>query len=107
MNLDQILPPEIDRRLDELLAGWGQTQRLDEARTEAMRREILYVVEELPTGWWTDYSQWLNATLERANQAPKNIASALQLQQLGRLSNQIGWTPRNAPQWQPYLKLAW
>ncbi|MEZ4710479.1 MAG: hypothetical protein R3A44_24970 [Caldilineaceae bacterium] len=109
MKLNQvleILPPEVDRHLDELLAGWGQMQRLDEAPAEAIRQGILCVVEELPTGWWTDYYQRLNATLEKANQAPRNIASALQLQQLGHLANQIGWTPRNAPQWQPYLKFA-
>lgn len=108
MNIDQgfeLLPPTAEHRLDELLSGWGQMQRLDEARAEAVRQEILYTVEELPAGWWSEYWQRLNTTLESANQVQKALASSLQFQQLSKLSNQIGWTPRNAPQWQPYLKL--
>ena len=108
MNLDQVLetlPPEIDHSLDELLANWGQARQLPQTQAEAIRREVLGIETELPASWWADYYQRLNATLEKANQVQKNIASSWQLQQLSRLSDQIGWTPRNAPQWQPYLKL--
>ena len=47
----EILRPEVDRRLDELVSGWSQTQRLDDVQAEAMRQEILFAVEELPAGW--------------------------------------------------------
>lgn len=101
----ETLSPDVERQLDLLLANWGQARQLDGVQGEAMRQEILQLAAELPSEWWLTYWQQLNGAFERANQVQKNLISTLQRQRLSHLSNQIGWAPRNADQWQSYLQV--
>jgi hypothetical protein len=53
--------------LDQLLAAWASTQRMAADTAEHIRTEI---IETLPPGWWTDFSNRITDTIVRSSRMP-------------------------------------
>jgi hypothetical protein len=62
-----MLSPDVERKLDALLAGWAERHSLSPVRAEAIQRQALATAEgELSREWWLGFLKGLNTTLRRS-----------------------------------------
>jgi hypothetical protein len=67
-----------DRRLDAVLEGWAERQRLDASEADEVLRAVLReprtVLQEhaevLPASWWSDLSTQISAAVVLASSRP-------------------------------------
>ena len=90
------LPQEVESELDRLLHRWAECHRLTPAQARAVRQAVVESSSEVG-------HEWLRGFLSRVGKGVTRSVSS-SLQQIA-----IGWpmgTFKDAPGYQPYLRLA-
>ena len=103
-KFSSLLPPDIDRQLDGLLARWADTQRLSATRAEAIRRTIQTTSVELGYEWYRGFMDQMNKALRRAQMAAREQTS----RPVWPVQGTHSWTPfvpANNANYRPYLRL--